>query len=144
MTVKAFILAMAISLGFLILLVTAIRRRRLRDQAAVLWLAVSVIMVLCSLALPFSVLDRVAHLVGIAYGSDLLLLLAVIFLVVLVFNLSLNLAAVKETQTVLVQEIALMRVSGPGEAVGTRLGMGEASSHDRSTPHDEGDMQDTP
>jgi len=143
MTVKAFILAMAISVGFLIMLITAVRRRRLRDQAAVLWLAASVVMVLCSLALPFSLLDRVAHAVGIAYGSDLLLLLAVIFLVVLVFNLSVNLAAMKETQTVLVQEIALMRVSAPGEAVGTRDGMGEQLGHERS-PQDQTGIQGMP
>jgi hypothetical protein len=140
MTVKAFILATAISLGFLILLITAIRRRRLRDQAAVLWLAVSVVMVLCSLALPFSLLDRVAHAVGVAYGSDLLLLLAVIFLVVLVFNLSVNLAAMKETQTVLVQEIALMRVSEPGEAGG----MGEQLSQERSVQDEQTSIQGMP
>ena len=67
---RAFILAMACSLGFLILSITAIRKRRLRDQAAVLWLAVSVAMVLFSGA-PVSLLDRVSHAVGIAYGSDL-------------------------------------------------------------------------
>jgi hypothetical protein len=106
---------MAISLGFLIFSVRAIRKRRLRDQAAVLWLAVSVVMVLFSLALPFSLLDRMSHVVGIAYGSNLLLLLAVIFLVVLVFNLSVSLAALKEKQTVLVQEIALMRAAAPDE-----------------------------
>ena len=144
MTVKAFILAMVISLGFLILLVTAIRRRRLRDQVAVLWLAVSIVMVFCSVALPFSLLDRIAHAVGVAYGSDLLLLLAVIFLVVLVFNLSVNLASMKETQTVLVQQIALMRVPAPGEAVDTRDGMGEQLSHERSAHDDQTGIQGIP
>ena len=110
---KSFILAMVISLGFLTLSVVAIRRKRLRDQAAVLWIVVSLIMVLCSLALPVHLLDRVSHGIGIAYGSDLLLLLAVIFLVVLVFNLSVNLAAVKTSQTRLVQEVALLRAGAP-------------------------------
>ena len=128
---RAFILAMAISLGFLILSITAIRKRRLRDQAAVLWLAVSVAMVLFSLALPFSLLDRVSHAVGIAYGSDLLLLLAVIFLVALVFNLSVSLAALKEKQTVLVQEIALMRAAAPDEPRGAPEDPGEEFELDR-------------
>ncbi len=134
---RAFILAMAISLGFLILSITAIRKRRLRDQAAVLWLAVSVAMVLFSLALPFSLLDRVSHAVGIAYGSDLLLLLAVIFLVVLVFNLSVSLAALKQTQTALVQEIALMRVAAPGEPGGAPVGAGEELGLDRLVPDEQ-------
>ena len=144
MTVKAFVLAMAISLGFLILSMTAIRRRRLRDQAAVLWLAVSAVMVLCSLALPFSLLDRVAHAVGVAYGSDLLLLLAVIFLVLLVFNLSVNLAALKEKQIDLVHEVALMRASAPWDHGGTRSGMGEKPSEDRVVPDDQGDRDGLP
>jgi hypothetical protein len=110
---KSFIVAMVISLGFLTLSVVAIRRKRLRDQTAVLWIAVSLFMVLCSLALPFHLLDRVSHGIGIAYGSDLLLVLAVTFLVVLVFNLSVNLAAVKANQTRLVQEVALLRAGAP-------------------------------
>ena len=63
---KLFVVAMVISLGFLSLTVLAIRRRRLRDQAAVLWLAVSLVMVLCSLALPLHLLDHVSHVIGIA------------------------------------------------------------------------------
>ena len=110
---KLFVVAMVISLGFLSLSVVAIRRRRLRDQAAVLWLAVSLVMVLCSLALPLHLLDHVSHVIGIAYASDLLFLLAVVFLVALVFHLSVNLAAVKDRQTRLVQEIALLRAEAP-------------------------------
>jgi hypothetical protein len=108
---KSFVVAFVISLGFLTLTVVAIRRKRLRDQAAVLWLGVSLFMVVCSIGLPFHLLDRVAHGLGIAYGSDLLLLLAVIFLIILVFFLSVNLAAVKSNQTRLVQELALLRSS---------------------------------
>jgi hypothetical protein len=110
---KLFVVAMVISLGFLSLSVVAIRRGRLRDQAAVLWLAVSLVMVLCSLALPLHLLDHVSHAIGIAYASDLLFLLAVVFLVALVFHLSVNLAAVKDRQTRLVQEIALLRAEAP-------------------------------
>ena len=40
-------------------------------------------------------------------------LLAVVFLVALVFHLSVNLAAVKDRQTRLVQEIALLRAEAP-------------------------------
>jgi hypothetical protein len=112
---KSFIVAMVISLGFLTLSVVAIRRKQLRDQAAVLWIAVSLFMVLCSICIPFHLLDRISHRIGIAYGSDLLLVLAVIFLVVLVFNLSVNLAAVKASQTRLVQEVALLRAGPPTE-----------------------------
>ena len=52
---KSFILAMIISLGFLTISVAAIRRRKLRDQAAVMWIVVSLVLVLLSLALPFEI-----------------------------------------------------------------------------------------
>jgi hypothetical protein len=110
---KSFILAMIISLGFLTISVAAIRRRKLRDQAAVMWIVVSLVLVLLSLALPFKFLDRVSHGIGIAYASDLLFLLAVIFLVLLVFHLSVSLASVKAAQTALVQEIALLQAPAP-------------------------------
>ena len=110
---RLFVLAMIISLSFLAFSIVAIRRHRLRDQAAVLWLLVSLVMVCCSLALPLGLLNRIARVVGIKYASNLLLVLAVIFLVVLVFHLSVRLAAVKNTQTRLVQEIAILQTPPP-------------------------------
>jgi hypothetical protein len=111
--VKSFAIAVVISVGFLTLSVVAIRKKRLRDQAAVLWIGVSIFMVLSSFALPFHLLDRIAHGIGIAYASDLLFLIAVIFLVLLVFHLSVSLAAIKSRQTRLAQEIALLRATAP-------------------------------
>ena len=101
---RLFVLAMIISLSFLAFSVVAIRRHRLRDQAAVLWLLVSLVLVCCSVALPLGLLNRVARVVGIRYASDLLLVLAVILLVMLVFHLSISLAALRKTQTRLVQD----------------------------------------
>ncbi len=100
---RLFVLALIISLSFLAFSVVAIRRHRLRDQAAVLWLLVSLVLVCCSVALPLGLLNRVARVVGIRYASDLLLVLAVILLVMLVFHLSISLAALRKTQTRLVQ-----------------------------------------
>lgn len=110
---RLFVLAMIISLSFLAFSVVAIRRHRLRDQAAVLWLLVSLVLVCCSVALPLGLLNRVARVVGIRYASDLLLVLAVILLVMLVFHLSISLAALRKTQTRLVQELAMLQTPPP-------------------------------
>jgi hypothetical protein len=110
---RTFIVAMIISVGFLAATVLAIRNRRLRDQAALMWLGVAMLLVVCSILLPLGVLDHVAHAVGIVYASDLLLSVAVVFLVVLVFHQSVQLAATKDRQTALTQEIALMRTEPP-------------------------------
>jgi hypothetical protein len=110
---RSFILSLVISVGFLLLSVIAIRRRRLHDQAAVLWLVVSLVMVFLSLTLPLHLLDRVAHLLGIAYPPDLLLLVAVLFLVVLVFQLSVSLARLSAKHTTLVQDIGILTTRPP-------------------------------
>ena len=113
---RTFTVAMIISVGFLAATVLAIRNRRLRDQAALLWLGVAALLVVCSILLPLGVLDHIAHAVGIVYASDLLLSVAVVFLVVLVFHQSVQLAATKDRQTALTQEIALMRTEPPAFA----------------------------
>jgi hypothetical protein len=111
--VKAIILSLVLSVGFLVVSVVAMRRQQLREQAALLWLLVSLVMVFVSATLPIHLLDRVSHLVGIAYAPDLVLLLAVLFLMVLVFHLSLSLARLSAKQTALVQEIGLMTAMTP-------------------------------
>ena len=125
---KASILSLVFSLGFLAVSVVAMRRQRLREQAALLWLLVSFAMVFVSVTLPFHLLDRVSHLVGIAYPPDLALLLAVLFLTILVFHLSLSLARLSAKQTALVQEIGLMSATtpmpGPVEGRDDRSGPG--------------------
>jgi len=111
--VRATVLDLALSLGFLILTISAVRRQRLREQQALLWLAVSLVMVLLSATLPLHVLDRVAHLVGIAYPPDLILMLGVLFLFLLVFHLSTSLARQAERNTTLIQEIGLLKAKLP-------------------------------
>ena len=110
---RAIILALALSLGFLVLTINAIRRQQLREQQAVLWLTVSLLMVLLSATLPLHILDHVAHLVGIAYPPDLILLLSILFLFLLVFHLSTSMTKLAERNTTLVQEIGLLKTQQP-------------------------------
>jgi hypothetical protein len=119
--VKAIVLSLVLSVGFLVVSIVAMRRQQLREQAALLWLAVSFVMVLVSATLPIHLLDRVSHLVGIAYAPDLVLLLAVLFLMVLVFHLSLSLARLSAKQIALVQEIGIMTAMTPA-SLGTETG----------------------
>jgi hypothetical protein len=109
------ILSLLVSFAFLAMTVRAIRRRVLSEQVAMIWLGVSICMVLLSATLPTHILDRVAHLVGVAYPPELLLLLAALFLVVLVFHLSLGQAKLQARVTRLTQEVALLRSGAPDE-----------------------------
>ena len=105
---KLTILSLVLSLGFLVTSVRAMRRNHLREQVALLWLTVSIAMVFFSATFPFHLVDRLSRLVGIAYPPAMILLLAVVFLIVLVFQLSVSLSQLAAKQTRLVQELALL------------------------------------
>lgn len=113
LSVKAFVLSMALSAAFLVVSIFAMRRQRLREHTALLWLLVSVVMVFVSVSLPTGLLTRVSDLVGIAYSPAFVLLLAVLFLLVLVFQLSLSVDRLSAKQTALVQEIGLLTAMSP-------------------------------
>jgi hypothetical protein len=110
---RTFALSLTVSLGFLLISIEAIRRRHIKEHAAILWLAVSGAMVLLSISLPLHWLDRLSRLVGIAVPSNLVLLLAVLFLVALVLQLSISVAHLTEKTTVLVQEIGILTAREP-------------------------------
>jgi hypothetical protein len=112
---RSFSLSLVLSIGFLAISLRAVSRQRLREQSALLWLAVGAVMVFLSATLPLHLLDRFARVVGIAYPPDLILLLGVLFLVVLVFQQSLKLERLNEHHTTLVQEIAILKAAAPPE-----------------------------
>jgi hypothetical protein len=133
--VRAFVLSLVVSVGFFAVAIRAIRRQHLREQAAVLWVAVSAVMVFLSATLPLHLLDHIARLVGIAYPPDLILLLAVLFLVVLVFHQSLALARLREQHTTLVQEFAIRTAEKPrGELTALHRPGGSPSSAPTEQP----------
>jgi hypothetical protein len=70
-------------------------------------------MVFFSATLPFHLLNWLARQVGIAYPPDLLLVLGVLFLVVLVFQLSVSLARLNDKHTALVQEFGILTAREP-------------------------------
>jgi len=74
---------------------------------------VSASMVLLSISLPLHALDRLSRLIGVALPSNLVLLLAVLFLVMLVFRLSISTAQLTERTTALAQEIGILSARGP-------------------------------
>jgi hypothetical protein len=115
--VRFTILSLVLSVGFLAMTVRAIRKRILSEQVAMLWLGVSVFMVLMSATLPTHLLDRVARLVGVAYPPELVLLMAALFLVVLVFHLSLVQAKLQARVNRLTQELGLLAAGSPDDSL---------------------------
>ncbi len=104
-------------LGALLLLgfiVEVVRRRRLSEGYALLWIAVGVGVLLLGVLRPL--VDRLSRLVGISYGASLVFGVAVVFLVVVCVNLSMHVSRLEEKVQTLAEEVALLH--GPRSASG--------------------------
>ncbi len=106
---KGDILAGIISVVLLVVTIRAIRQRRLMETHAVLWLSVSVVTVLLSVALPFGAFTPLAHFFGIAYPPDMVLVFGLFFFALFTFHLSVSMSRLAARERVLAQEIALVR-----------------------------------
>ena len=79
------LVASLLLLGFI---VEVVRRRRLSEGYALLWIAVGVGVLLLGVVRPL--VDRVSRLVGVSYGANLVFAVALVFLVVVCVNLSMH------------------------------------------------------
>lgn len=92
----------------LVLLFELLRRRRLREKYAVMWMLVAVATIVFGL-FP-GVLARLSELVGVATPSNLLFFLASMVLLVITVQLSLELGRLEERTRTLAEEHALLRL----------------------------------
>lgn len=92
-------------------IIEIVRRRRLSENWAMLWMAVAVGVLLMGLARP--VIDRFSEAVGISYGTSLIFAVAIVFLILVCISLSMHVSRLEEKLESLAEEIALLR--GPGE-----------------------------
>lgn len=86
--------------------VEAIRRGRLKERYALLWLGAGGVMLL--LAGWRSLLDRVALAVGVSYGPSLLFLVALLFLLAILLHFSLVISEHRDKTRQLAQHVALL------------------------------------
>jgi hypothetical protein len=84
-----------------------VRRRRLHEKYALLWLSVGFFGIVLSLGR--SVVDRFAHAVGVAYGPTVIFLFAILFLLFVCIQLSLEVSRLRYRTVRLAQEVALLR-----------------------------------
>jgi hypothetical protein len=103
------LVASLILLGFI---VEVVRRRRLSEGYALLWIAVGVGVLLMGVLRPL--IDRVARLAGVSYGASLIFGVATVFLVVVCVNLSMHVSRLEEKVQTLAEEVALLH--GPRTA----------------------------
>jgi hypothetical protein len=101
------ILAVAGSGTVLLAVLELIRRGRLKERYAILWLLAGGVLLLLSSSR--GLLDSIARLFGIYYPPSLLFLLAFFFLLLITLHFSVVLSGLSEKNKKLAQELALLR-----------------------------------
>ena len=105
---KLTILTGVTALLFLGFIFELVRRRRLREKYAVLWIIVGVVVL--GLGLYPSGLNHVAHAVGVASGVSLVLFGGIMLLLLVCLHLSWEASRLEDETRILAEEVALLRL----------------------------------
>ena len=101
------IVAAIASVGLLLVVLDLIRRRRLRERYALLWLATGVVLLV--LAIWRSGLNTIAAWVGVTgYPPAVLFAVAVLFILLVLLDYSTVISRLSDQNTVLAQRIGLL------------------------------------
>jgi hypothetical protein len=92
-----------------------VRRRRLQERYALVWLASGLI--LLALAVWQELLLRVAHAIGVFYPPSALFVIAFAFVLLLLLNFSVTVSRLADQTKVLAQRLALLEQRVGGSAV---------------------------
>jgi hypothetical protein len=115
--------AIALGIAVLLFVVNLVRTRKLKEEFALLWLLTAVVLVLAPLLIDY--LDMIAHALGIEYPPAFIFVLAIISVLLILFQFSMRISHFSEQIKVLTQELALLRA---------RLEFLERSSPQRRIP----------
>lgn len=102
------VVALVLALVTLAPIVELLRRRQLREKYAVLWLVVAVAVAV--LAVFPGLLDAVARPLGVADPPNLLLFVAVLFLLLVCVHLSWEVSRLEDETRALAEEVGLLRM----------------------------------
>jgi hypothetical protein len=108
-TFRIQILAVIGSAVLVFFIIELIRRKRLREEFSILWLAMGVVFL--ALSIFRGLLDQFSYLVGIGYPPAALFLILIMGLTVIMIHFSVAISELKETQKKLVQEIGLLKAA---------------------------------
>lgn len=107
MSLRIQMLAIIVGLGMGIFILELIRRKKLNERYALLWLAFTAVLLVISIWK--DLLEKIAHLMGIYYAASALFLIAFFCGVLLMLHFSTVISTLTRENTVLAQEVALLR-----------------------------------
>jgi hypothetical protein len=117
MEMKPRFVALAVSVVLLILIVELVRRRKLREEYSWLWLSMSLAMFV--LALWPGLLDLITDMIGAVLSTSTLFFFALIFLVLINIQFSMEISSLRAQVKNLAQQLALLRDGAESGTVGS-------------------------
>jgi hypothetical protein len=94
------------AVGLLLIVLDLVRRRRLLERYALVWLAVTVALII--LTVWGEVLDAISSLIGIAYPPTALFVIAFGFVIFLLLHFSVAVSKLSDQSRVLAQQLSLL------------------------------------
>jgi hypothetical protein len=101
------ILSIVASAALLLYILEMVRRRKLREEYSILWLAGSVVILVLSLKQDWLV--GLARAAGIAYPPSFLFLIGILFILLILIHFSIAISKLHQMNKKMAQEIALMK-----------------------------------
>jgi hypothetical protein len=104
---RAMIFGLAASTVTLVIVLELVRRRRLREEYSLLWLATALVLIVLSVSRPL--LDVLATMVGIFYPPSALFLVAMAFVLAILLHFSTVVTRLSQENKETAQQIAILR-----------------------------------
>jgi hypothetical protein len=101
------IFVIGLGIALLIFVIEVVRRRRLSEGYALLWIAVGIGGLVLGIARPL--IDRFSDSLGVSYGANLVFAGVFVFLIVICVNLSMHVSKLEDQVASLAEELALVR-----------------------------------
>ncbi len=107
------ILSILFSISLLVLIIVLIRRKKIREEYAILWIVIFLAFFILSIFR--GLIDSISSLLGIQYQPASLFLILIGFLFLLVFHFSLVISDMKKKINALAMTLAILEESLSGE-----------------------------
>lgn len=128
MSTAAQILVVVIALAAFATVLVLVRRRRLKERYALIWLLVGAGMVVLVLARPL--LDSLSEALGIESGTTTLFLLAILVILGILLQVSISLSELEDKLRDLAEALALHTASSAGAESGSPVEEADEGKHE--------------
>ncbi|MCG2767697.1 MAG: DUF2304 domain-containing protein [Chloroflexota bacterium] len=101
---RIFVILLGVAVAFFV--INQVRTRKIKEQYALLWILTAILLVLVPIFV--DVVDAISYALGILYPPAFIFLIALVCILLILFQFSMSISRFSEQIKVLVQEIALL------------------------------------